>query len=223
MLVPPDPDVPDWQSDLGEVRPDGPVVAFYGAATDQRPGTVLPAGEDPAALVALLRDLATIQAIKSPEQRTPAWLDYLRRGSSEAGRMAALRSLIGMGVPWSTLAPVLDHLSADPATGARLREFIFGIVAFAVAQERFGKQQGPAVQFLCRAFLAAPDAATALMDLLHLKLVLRYTGQTEGRAARLPLERQIIDALNQRAAAGAWSAELAEQYRQIRQTHPEVR
>ena len=147
----------------------------------------------------------------------------LKNARTDEAQKAALRSLAGFGTPWSTLAPVLEQVVANPATSLDIRGFIFGIVTFQVRQEKFGLQQREAVQFLCREFLAVKDTRLLLGFVLNLKLLLHYTGQSEGRQGRLPIERLIIEALKQRKSMGSMPAEIVEQYQDIEETHPEIR
>ncbi len=147
----------------------------------------------------------------------------LKNARTDEAQKAALRSLAGFGTPWSTLAPVLEQVVANPATSLDIRGFIFGIVTFQVRQEKFGLQQREAVQFLCREFLAVKDTRRLLGFVLNLKLLLHYTGQSEGRQGRLPIERLIIEALKQRKTMGSMPTEIVEQYQDIEETHPEIR
>lgn len=221
-IAPANPAVPVWQADYGELVPGETAVLFLQGPSENPTVTALPAGKDSTALIALLEDIVRIQQSATAEQ-TAAWQDYLRSARSDEARKAALRELVRLRTPWSSLAPVLEPLVKDPTTNADVRGFIFGIVTFAVIHEVFAAPRTDIVQFLCREFVTTQNPRLLLHYILNLKLLLTYTGQSEGRQGRLPLEQKIIEALNERASIGPLPPELAEQYRQIRATHPTVR
>jgi hypothetical protein len=107
-------------------------------------------------------------------------------------------------------------------TESTIKPFAFGIVTFGVVSENFYADQEQAVNFLCREFIAERNSRIALQYILSFKLLLRYTLEEPGRASRLPLGRQIIDALKRRAAEVPLSPEITEQYRQIQAAHPGI-
>ncbi|WP_139350292.1 hypothetical protein [Rhodanobacter sp. C03] len=219
-MVPSNPDIPYWQADYGDLVPGQTAVLFLQGSTG-KPATVLPAGEDAGALVILLGDIVRLQEVPGAGQ-SAAWLDYLRTSRSDKAREAALRVLLQHKTPWNSLAPALESLLKDPITSVDLRGFIFGIVVFAITHEGLAAPQTDPVRFLCREFVAEQNPRSSLQQLLQLKLLLRYTGQSEERQERLPMEKLVIEALNQRAAMKPLPAELEEQYRQIRATYPAV-
>lgn len=221
-IAPANPAIPTWQADYGELMPGETAVLFFQGSSEKPTVTALPAGKDSTALVALLEDIVRIQQSAAAEQ-TAAWLDYLRSTSSDEARKAALRELVRLKTPWSSLAPVLEPQIKDPAASPDFRSFLFGIVTFAVTHEVFAAPRTDAVQFLCREFVATQNPRLLLHYILNLKLLLSYTSQSEGRQGRLPLEKQIVEALNERASIAPLPPELAEQYRQIHATHPAVR
>jgi hypothetical protein len=219
-LVPSDPSIPVWQLSYDEIAPSDLAVLFFRGDPAKPSITVLPSRANSHDLVALLREIIPIQAIQDSAQQTAAWLQCLEQSRSEEGRKSSLRSLVRANTPWPKLAHALEHVMAEPVSSPNMRTFVFGIVAFAVMKESFASDQLQAVDFLCREFVAEQNPRTALQFILNLKLLLRFTGQKEGRNARLPLEQRIIGALKRRLSIGRIPPELEEQYRQIQAAHP---
>ncbi|HXD33126.1 MAG TPA: hypothetical protein VN643_18535 [Pyrinomonadaceae bacterium] len=218
-----DPTLPAWLLDYGNVAPEQVAVLFLAGPEEKAPVTVVPGGEDSRALIALLRDIVRIQELSTPDEQSAAWQDSLRGARTSEMIEVALRSLVRLRVSWASLYPILERIMNDSKLDFRARSFVFGIVTFAITHDVFAVQQSNSVQFLCDTFLAEGNPRLSLQYVLNLKLLLRYTAQSDGRQRRMPMERQIIRALKLRASQGPLSPEVLEQYREIQQTHPELR
>ncbi|PZN70097.1 MAG: hypothetical protein DM484_28810 [Candidatus Methylumidiphilus alinenensis] len=72
VFLPSDPYLPNWLSDYGKLKPEGSVVLFFQGATDKPPSTVLPGGDNPDSQFALLKGIASIQAIGDPQEQADA-------------------------------------------------------------------------------------------------------------------------------------------------------
>jgi hypothetical protein len=138
-----------------------------------------------------------------------------------ASNRVALRSLIATpAVDWALIQPALLRVLANPRLSSAIRAFSFGIIAFAVMQEKWGAQQRNAVEFLCRQFEAERDSRLALQQILALKLVLRYASEEASAAARQPLRQSILECLKQRVAMVPLPPELHQQLQQTRAAYP---
>lgn len=219
-MLPQPPQVAAWERELGDLQPGGDVLLFFQGDPVKPSLTVLPAQAGEAGLAARVREFVAIQADLDPARRNAAWLAYLQSTPHDEGRKAALRALLATPAPdWLALHSALQAVLATPP-GAGLRTYATGIVAFGVMQETWGTHQADAVDFLCRQFSTTQNVDAALNQLLTLKLVLNHLSDETAAAARRPLQQRVLLCLKQRAAAGPLPPALAQQYEQLRASHP---
>lgn len=218
MLLPEDQTAYYWEGVYGELQPDGRAVLFIGGGTQKPILRVVPSGGEQD-LVALVKDIVKIQALKRPEERMLGWLEYLRQPASDEGLRAALRSMVKASIEWAKLAPELERLLTDSRRGGDVRAYAFGIVAFGVVEEKWGGNRRQAVDFLCRIFSAEQDTNQSMQYMQYLKLILNYSNEESLRNARQPLRRQLLDCLKRREAEGNLAAQLENQFRQVWATH----
>lgn len=219
-MLPQPPLLAAWERELGDLQPGGEVLLFFQGDPAKPSLTVLPAQAGEAGLAARVREFVALQAQADPARRSAAWLAYLQSTPHDEGRKAALRALLAAPTPdWTALQGALQAVLAAPS-GAALRPYATGIVAFGVMQEQWGTHQADAIDFLCRQFSAIQNADTALNQLLTLKLVLNHLSDEATAAVRRPLQQRVLQCLKQRAAAGPLPPGLAQQYEQLRASHP---
>ncbi|MGH9631057.1 MAG: hypothetical protein ACRD7E_22345 [Bryobacteraceae bacterium] len=220
MLVPKDPSKPHWEDVYGELGSGDRVVLFLGPEPASNVLAVVPSGTGERDFIGLVKDIVALQSIPDQGARVKRWIAYMDGASADEGRKAALRSLVAVPVAWEQMRPALENMLGAPQISPGFRAFVFGIVAFAVMEEKWGAEQQNAAGFLCRLFLAERDARLALQYILHLKLILRYGDSEKHRKAREPVLHQVVDCLRRRETMGGLDPQMQEQYRQIRATHP---
>ncbi|MGC2236671.1 MAG: hypothetical protein WA584_10950 [Pyrinomonadaceae bacterium] len=209
-----------WEDIYGELQPEGQAVLFIDGKNQKLILKIIPSGKDEQDFITLVKDIVRIQALKQPDERIKQWLQYLDTASSDEGRKAALRSLVNAPVEWGKLAPELERLLSNSKNSSNIRVFGFGIAAFGVIEEKWSDNR-PAVDFLCRIFLAENDARMTMQYMQHLKLILRYSDDESFRKVRQPIRRQILDCLRRREATGRLEPQLEEQFKQVWATYPE--
>jgi hypothetical protein len=212
---------PDWQL-MNYLQPNEMAVLFFRGDRSHPSVTVLPGGADPNNLVALLQDIISIQAILDKGQQKKAWLHYLQHAGFDEGRMVALRSLLHLFPTWPDLSPILERMMIASASNSRMKGFLFGIIAFAIMNEKFTDNHIEALDFLCRNFIVEKDSRIALSYILHMKFMLHFTTQEANRQHHLALKHRIVDALKRRAALEPLPPELAEQFKEIRAAYPKA-
>src|SRR5262249_40015362 len=149
-------------------------------------------------------------------------LAYVNNAPSEEGRKAALRSLIVIPVDWDKLEPAVDKLLRAPQLSSGMRAFAFGIVAFAVTQEKWkGQARDAALDFLCRVFTAEKDVRLAMQFVYSLGLILVYCNDEDYRKVRQDVRQRVTACLRRRASLGGGGGSAAErdlesQYQKLR-------
>jgi hypothetical protein len=200
---------PIWQTDFGELKPDGQAVLFWSEGSEP---TVVPAGDGQNNLVTLVKDIVRIQALANLAAQRSAWLEYLRSAPSGEGGRVALRSLIRAGAEWKQMEAAVQALPPD----ANLRAFAFALVAFNLVAETWGTDSAQAVDFLCGTFLGERDVEQQLRALQSFKLLLRYTTEEPRRESRRPLRERVLNCLQTWASRGLSDKQLEQEYQQIR-------
>jgi len=220
IFLPKDPSVADWETTYGELAPNDQAVLFLGNTSSESILKVLPSGDGERDLVGLVKDIISLQANDNAVERVRDWLSYLERARHDEGRRAALRELIHAPVKWTELEPVLQRLIVKSQVGPNLRAFGFGIVAFAVTEQKWGPSQLQAVNFLCRLFSDEQDTKLVLQYILTIKQVLRYSYDDVLRSMTKPEGQQLLDCLKRRESMRALDPPIQQQYQQIRASYP---
>jgi len=216
FFVPKDPELPTWEQGFGDLSPDGRVVIFLGDGYPSQPLTVLPSGSQEQDLIELIQSIVEIQAIHDPMEQRQAWLRFLTRAPSDEARRVALRSLVHAGVDWNEMARSLRTLLSNAGLSGSIKAFAFGLVAFYVTEGKWDRDANATVDLLCRTFSVEMDSRLELEYLQSIKVLLRYTVEEPRVESRQPLQKRILDALEQRAKRGLEDPTLEEEYKRIR-------
>jgi len=216
FFVPADPEVPLWERDFGEITANGNVVVFLSGGDTRQEPKALPSGIQEQDLIELVKGIVDIQAIHDPIQQRHAWLSFLTSARSDEARRVAMRSLVRGGANWGEMAPSLNSVLSSPGLSGNIKVFAFGLVAFYVTEERWPKESNAAVDLLCHAFLSQKESSLEVQYLQSFKLILRYTAEEPHHKARQPLRKNIMEALERRAALRLEDPTLNEEYKRIR-------
>lgn len=208
--------VPAWEAEYGDVQPSGQVVLFLGDAGQAH---AVPSGQGEHDLVALIRDIVAIEG-RAGDTQIEGWVGYLQSANTDAGREAALRSIVRLHAEWKRTAPALDRLLANAALDDQIRGFAFGIAVYGLTKNEWTHDQGAVADFLGHQLGNARSPRLAVSYLLSMKLALRYASEEAEREARAGLRARLAAALARNEAALSKSPEAAEQYRQIRAAYP---
>jgi hypothetical protein len=221
IVLPKDPSTADWEAVYGELASDGQVVIFLGGTSPVSILKVLPSGADEQNLIGLVEDVVKVQAVADPSQQVKRWLSYLKGAPSAEGQKAALRSFIAEGGEWTELDPVLDQCLNNSRLSRDFRAFGFGIIAFNVAQERWGASRDAVLDFLCRIFATERDPKLAMQYFYSLGLIFNYCDDEDFRTQRRTVRRRVEGCLERRPSlkiSGGPPVEryLEEQYQKLR-------
>ena len=207
---------PIWETAFGELAPSGRAVLFFGEDAGPR---VLPSGSGDQDLIALVKDIVRIQAIRDPDQQRRSWLQYLAGAPSMEGRHAALRSLVRAGAGWSEMEPALTQLAIAERTPPDLRAFAFGFVAYQVTVQTWGARSKGSLDFLCQMFSAETGTEQQLRYLQSFKLLLSYAVEEPRQESRRLVQQSIMGCLETWASHGLSVRELRQEYNQVRQKY----
>ena len=211
FFLSPDPQTPLWQRDFGEISPTGQVVLF----SDAGHTVVLPSGNQEQDLIALVKEIATIQAIADSSERGREWLRQITTAHTDEGSRAALRSLAHSGAEWGQLEDSIKTLLSDAGRTSAIKAYAFGFVAYYLVQGKWPKEFDQAVELLCQVYANQRDPRLELQYLQSFKTVLAYAVEEPRQESRQRARKRILQTVEQQAALGAADSTLAEECRRI--------
>jgi hypothetical protein len=200
-------DDPYWVRDYGDLTEGGAAVVFFGATG----AVAVPSGGGEQALADLVATVVHIGSI-APGDRLGAALAWVAKGSTDAGRRAALRMALHGGADWPTLGAAMQ--AAWPGAGPRLRQFFTGAAGFALTEGLWPDTDPRPVDFICNAFAGADDRAAVGM-LLQIKQLLAWSERAEAGPGRAALAEAALACLRARKADRPPGAELSAFYDQF--------
>ncbi len=208
-----EPPVPYWLADYGNLREGGDVVVFVSSAEPLAVSLVVPSGSGEQNLVALVAQASRIAALEGEESKRAAQLRWLHSAKTDAERRAALRSLVQARIEWNVLSAQLINLWS--AWASTLREFMVGLIGYAIKEGVWPAGDTRPTQFMCRAFLQEQSPERQPIAMLPLKTLLTWTDEDGQQDGRTEIRDAVVDCLRQRRTAGPLGGQLQQQYEQL--------